>query len=68
MFTPTSTKFWRKTIMHHIIFLDPSLPAIALPVKEGRDNLWLKTKEAYKYVYNNYFDKADWFLKADDDT
>lgn len=47
---------------------DPNLPSIALPVIEDRDNLWGKTKEAFKHIYKHYFDKADWFFKADDDT
>lgn len=48
---------------------DPDLPSIALPgVREGYNNLWGKTKEAFKYVYKHYYNKADWFLKADDDS
>ena len=47
---------------------DLELGSIALPVNEGRDNLWDKTKSAFQYVYQNHFDDADWFLKADDDS
>ncbi|XP_052801609.1 glycoprotein-N-acetylgalactosamine 3-beta-galactosyltransferase 1-like isoform X2 [Mya arenaria] len=47
---------------------DDSLPTVVLPVTESRDTLWKKTKLAFKHVYENYLDKADWFMKADDDT
>ncbi|CAG9812858.1 unnamed protein product [Phaedon cochleariae] len=47
---------------------DESLPVVTLPVEEGRNNLWGKTKHAFEYIYNNHFDDADWFMKADDDT
>ena len=47
---------------------DPSFPAIGLEVREGRDQLWRKTRAAWDYVYEHHLDDADWFIKADDDT
>ncbi|KAB7504093.1 Peptidyl-prolyl cis-trans isomerase B, partial [Armadillidium nasatum] len=47
---------------------DKFLDTVVLNVDEGRDHLWEKTKEAFKYVYKNHKDDADWFMKADDDT
>ncbi|XP_061390588.1 glycoprotein-N-acetylgalactosamine 3-beta-galactosyltransferase 1-like [Musca vetustissima] len=47
---------------------DEVLQTIALPVGEGRQHLWNKTKMALKYIYDNHINDTDWFLKADDDT
>ncbi|XP_030763970.1 glycoprotein-N-acetylgalactosamine 3-beta-galactosyltransferase 1-like isoform X2 [Sitophilus oryzae] len=47
---------------------DDDIPTVALPVEENRDNLWGKTRLALQYLYENYYDQADWFLKTDDDT
>jgi len=47
---------------------DTKFGTIGLNVPEGRENLWKKTRDAFKYVYEHYYDKADWFVKADDDT
>ncbi|KAM8977547.1 glycoprotein-N-acetylgalactosamine 3-beta-galactosyltransferase 1-like [Pelodytes ibericus] len=45
-----------------------SFPTIGLDTKEGRDQLYWKTIRAFQYVHKHYFDQADWFFKADDDT
>ncbi|KRF98774.1 uncharacterized protein Dwil_GK27774 [Drosophila willistoni] len=47
---------------------DAELPTVKLNVAEGHENLWLKVKEAFKYVYKYHYNDADWFFKADDDT
>ncbi|XP_046542335.1 glycoprotein-N-acetylgalactosamine 3-beta-galactosyltransferase 1-B-like, partial [Haliotis rubra] len=47
---------------------DPKFPTIGLNVSEGRKHLTAKTMQAFRYIYENHFDDADWFMKADDDT
>lgn len=45
-----------------------SFPTIGLNVSEGRSHLTAKTMLAFRYVFENHVNDADWFLKADDDT
>ncbi|XP_002155616.4 glycoprotein-N-acetylgalactosamine 3-beta-galactosyltransferase 1 [Hydra vulgaris] len=47
---------------------DKTFPVVGLNVPEGRENLWLKTRAAWKYVYDKHYNDADWFIKADDDS
>ena len=39
-----------------------------MDVKEGRLNLYEKTKKAFQYLWEHHRDEAEWFMKADDDT
>ncbi|XP_014663957.1 PREDICTED: glycoprotein-N-acetylgalactosamine 3-beta-galactosyltransferase 1-like [Priapulus caudatus] len=47
---------------------DDHLPAIKTGVVESREQLWNKTKFMFKYAHEHFQQRADWFLKADDDT
>ncbi|XP_057379261.1 LOW QUALITY PROTEIN: glycoprotein-N-acetylgalactosamine 3-beta-galactosyltransferase 1-like [Daphnia carinata] len=47
---------------------DNRLPTVKIAAVEGYDNLWGKTREAFRYVWEHYREEADWFLKADDDS
>lgn len=51
-----------------IFTIDSTLPSVELAVREGRNGLWGKTREAFRYAWDRYQDEVDWFLKADDDT
>lgn len=47
---------------------DTDIPEIVkIPVENGREHLWNKTKLTMEYVYKNHLDDADWFMRADDD-
>ncbi|TDG38231.1 hypothetical protein AWZ03_015347, partial [Drosophila navojoa] len=43
---------------------DDELPTVKLNLTEARKCLWMKTKEAFKYVCNNYYNDSNWFFKA----
>lgn len=48
----------------------PGLNVVELDLGAGesRDVLWPKSQHMWMHVYQHYLDKADWFIKADDDT
>ena len=45
-----------------------SLSTLIFPEKESREKLWKKTMFAFRYLYTEYGDSYDWFMKADDDS
>ncbi|XP_060601650.1 glycoprotein-N-acetylgalactosamine 3-beta-galactosyltransferase 1-like, partial [Ruditapes philippinarum] len=47
---------------------DDTFPAIGLDTEEGYLKLSGKTLHALTYIFQNHFNDAEWFLKADDDT
>ncbi|KAK0151361.1 Glycoprotein-N-acetylgalactosamine 3-beta-galactosyltransferase 1-A [Merluccius polli] len=47
---------------------DAHFPTVGLGTEEGRDQLYRKTVRAFHYVHERHAHRADWFLKADDDT
>ena len=47
---------------------EPLLPTIVTSGREGYDSIWGKTKQGFKIAYEEFLDKVDWVLKADDDT
>ncbi|XP_013115380.2 glycoprotein-N-acetylgalactosamine 3-beta-galactosyltransferase 1 [Stomoxys calcitrans] len=47
---------------------DERLPTISMPIEEGQEQVWNKTRLALKYIYDHHLNDADWFLKAEDDT
>ncbi|XP_046555635.1 glycoprotein-N-acetylgalactosamine 3-beta-galactosyltransferase 1-like [Haliotis rubra] len=47
---------------------DSQFPIEGVRVDVSREYLTAKTMQAFRYIYENHFDDADWFMKADDDT
>ena len=44
-------------------------PAVGLPnARAGRNHIAHKAKAAWKYIYDNYFNDYDFFIKTDPDT
>lgn len=49
---------------------EPSVHAVDIPHEgpEDYNNLWQKFRSTISYVYDNYYNKYDWFFMGDDDT
>ncbi|KAL7566197.1 hypothetical protein ACA910_011271 [Epithemia clementina (nom. ined.)] len=48
---------------------DPSIDAVEIPHEgpEEYDNIWQKVRSMWSYIYDNYYDKYDWFHIGGDD-
>ncbi len=83
MTNPNNEKRWqhiRKTWAHKctkLLFVssktyyheNSGIEVVGVSVGEdSRSSLWAKTKEAFIYIYRNYYEEYDWFMKVDDDT
>lgn len=64
-------KTWGKRC-NKLIFIstgnDDELKPIIMNVSDNKNAIWAKTRDAFKYIYQNHLNDADWFLKAEDDT
>ena len=48
---------------------DSYFPAIGLPnITKGKNHISYKAKAAWKYIYENYIDDFNFFIKTDPDT
>lgn len=68
---PALNQTWTKNcdIFLFMTGLDqPDIHSVGLNVTEGWGALTAKTMAAFRYVFKNHFNDADWFIKADDDT
>lgn len=64
-----NTWAWRCNKLYFITTADePGWPTIVVDVPDGRDYLWDKARNGFKFVYEKHFNEFDWFLKADDDS
>lgn len=48
--------------------LDRKFPTVGLGVPPGRNHIAAKSRASWAYVFANYFDQADFFMKADPDS
>lgn len=48
---------------------DPSIDAVEIPHEglEDYDNIWQKVRSMWSYIYDNYYQKYDWFHIGGDD-